>query len=97
MARGESVAIGGTDLAANSIVLPGLASGASCTINVTFTPSTTGSVTGTLSITDNAAGSPQAVSLSGAGISASGYRQEVAVLDPALTAVVLHPCPHHSF
>jgi len=73
------VGIGGTDLAENSIVLPGIASGASCTINVTLTPSATGSVTLMLSITDNTAGSPQAVSLSGAGISASAYRQEVAV------------------
>jgi Abnormal spindle-like microcephaly-assoc'd, ASPM-SPD-2-Hydin len=45
----------------------GLASGASCTISVTFTPSATGSVTGTLSVADNALGTPQTVSLSGTG------------------------------
>ncbi len=44
-----------------------LASGASCTINVTFTPIATGSVSGTLSATDNAPGSPQTVSLNGTG------------------------------
>src|SRR5207253_2740457 len=33
--------------------------GSSCTINVTFTPTVAGSRTGTLSVTDNAAGSPQ--------------------------------------
>jgi hypothetical protein len=52
-----------------------LASGANCTINVTFTPSTTSSVTGRLSINDNAPGSPQVVSLSGTGAlgHGSGY------------------------
>jgi hypothetical protein len=45
-----------------------LAAGSSCRIPVTFTPSTTGSITGTLTIDDNAPGSPQTVSLSGTGI-----------------------------
>jgi hypothetical protein len=40
----------------------------SCSIQVTFTPTATGSRTGTLSVTDNATGSPQSVSLSGTGI-----------------------------
>jgi dienelactone hydrolase len=44
-----------------------LASVASCTINVTFTPATAGSLAGTLSITDSVAGSPQVISLSGVG------------------------------
>lgn len=44
-----------------------LASGANCTVNVTFTPTTTSAATGSLTITDNAAGSPQAVPLSGTG------------------------------
>jgi hypothetical protein len=44
-----------------------LASGASCTVSVTFTPGGSGAVSGTLSITDDAAGSPQKVSLSGTG------------------------------
>jgi hypothetical protein len=44
-----------------------LASGANCTIDVTFTPSAAGSVTGTLSVTDNAPGTPQTVALSGMG------------------------------
>ena len=38
-----------------------------CTLSVTFTPSATGSRTATLSINDNAANSPQTVSLSGTG------------------------------
>jgi len=44
-----------------------IASGASCTINVTFTPSVAGSLNGPLSVSDNAPGSPQTVSLSGTG------------------------------
>ncbi len=39
----------------------------SCTISVTFTPSETGSRTGTLTVTDPWAGSPQTVKLSGTG------------------------------
>jgi hypothetical protein len=52
-----------------------LASAASCTINATFTPPAEGTVTGTLSVTDNASGSPQTVSLSGTGTmnSFNGY------------------------
>ncbi len=44
-----------------------LAVEASCTINVTFTPTTTGAAAGTLSVSDNATGSPQTVALSGTG------------------------------
>ncbi|MGH9352836.1 MAG: SBBP repeat-containing protein, partial [Terriglobia bacterium] len=47
------------------------AGGAQCTASVTFTPSSTAStttaITGTLSISDSAAGSPQSVALSGTG------------------------------
>src|SRR6266849_10931157 len=44
-----------------------LASAASCTINLTFTPSATGAINGTLSLSDNASGSPQNVALNGTG------------------------------
>jgi hypothetical protein len=44
-----------------------LAAGVECTINVKFTPTTSGARTGSLTITDNAPGSPQTVSLSGTG------------------------------
>ena len=44
-----------------------LAAGASCTISVTFTPNANGTVSGSLMVTDNAAGSPQSVPLSGTG------------------------------
>ena len=44
-----------------------LPAGASCTISVSFKPTAKGTRTGTLTITDNAAGSPQTVSLTGTG------------------------------
>jgi len=44
-----------------------LAAGANCTIAVMFTPSVTGTEAASVSISDNASGSPQTVSLSGAG------------------------------
>jgi hypothetical protein len=45
-----------------------VAGGATCTISVTFTPTTAGTRTGAIAITDNAAGSPQNVNLSGSGV-----------------------------
>jgi N-acetylneuraminic acid mutarotase len=48
-----------------------LAAGASCSISVTFTPSSTATFNATLTVTDDATNSPQAMSLSGAGIAAS--------------------------
>jgi hypothetical protein len=48
-----------------------LAAGANCIINVTLAPTISGSATGTVSFTDNAAGSPQTVSLSGTGTAPS--------------------------
>jgi hypothetical protein len=47
-----------------------LAAGASCTVNVTFTPTAVGSPTGTLSFADNAPQSPQVVHLYGTGVTA---------------------------
>ncbi|MFZ0744436.1 MAG: choice-of-anchor D domain-containing protein [Terracidiphilus sp.] len=44
-----------------------LNAGASCVINVAFKPTTTGAQTATLSLTDNAANSPQSVGLTGTG------------------------------
>jgi hypothetical protein len=42
-----------------------------CTINVTFTPTATGVRNGTLTVADNAAGSPHQVSLTGTGVASS--------------------------
>jgi hypothetical protein len=44
-----------------------LAAGANCTISVTFSATAIGSVTGTLTVTDDAINSPQTASLSGSG------------------------------
>jgi Beta-propeller repeat len=44
--------------------LPG---GANCNINVTFTPTALGTRSGNLTVTDNAAGSPHSITLSGTG------------------------------
>ena len=49
----------------------GIVAGGTCTINVTFTPTASGTVSGTLSITDNASGSPQTVTLTGTGVVAT--------------------------
>jgi Abnormal spindle-like microcephaly-assoc'd, ASPM-SPD-2-Hydin len=48
-----------------------LAAGLSCTIQVTFAPTATGTRTGTLTVHDNASGSPQSAGLTGIG-TASG-------------------------
>lgn len=45
--------------------------GGSCTIQVTFTPTTSGSRTATVSVSDNAAGSPQTATVSGSGVFAN--------------------------
>ena len=47
---------------------PNLSSDSSCTIQVVFAPTGAGSRTGTISVADDAAGSPQTVSLTGIGI-----------------------------
>ena len=66
-----SIAIGGAD--PSSFVLQSsncgsmLAAAATCTLGVAFKPAATGTFTGTVVVTDNAAGSPQAVTLHGTG------------------------------
>ncbi|HEY6290096.1 MAG TPA: choice-of-anchor D domain-containing protein [Terriglobia bacterium] len=55
------------DFANTSTCGTSLSAGASCTLSVTFTPSTTGTRTGVVTITDNAAGSPQTILISGTG------------------------------
>lgn len=64
-----TVAAGGdfskTDNCAGASVAPGN----TCTINVTFTPTVPGPRTGSVSVADNASGSPQQIRLFGTGIS----------------------------
>ena len=65
-----SIAVTGTDASqfvfANSCGTT-LAVGANCTIHGHFAPTKTGAQTGTVTITDNASGSPQTIALSGTG------------------------------
>ncbi len=49
-----------------------LAAGSSCTISIFFKPAATGTRSATLTVTDNAAGSPQSVSLTGTGGNSGG-------------------------
>jgi hypothetical protein len=57
----------GWDFAQSNNCPPSVASGASCLITVTFTPTAQGVRAASISITDNAPGSPQAVPLTGRG------------------------------
>jgi len=74
---------GGAALAITSITASGdfaqgnscgnsVAAGTSCAITVTFTPTAASARTGSITITDNAASSPQTVALTGAGVPAAG-------------------------
>jgi hypothetical protein len=58
------------DFAQTNTCPPSLAAGANCTISVTFTPTVAGARSAAISIADNAAGSPQTVSLTGTGTTA---------------------------
>ena len=68
-----------------------LAPGAHCTIHVTFTPTTAGARTGTLTVSDNAPGSPHSIPLSGTGVisfyfaegfTAGGFQEDLSLLAP---------------
>jgi hypothetical protein len=73
----SSIALGGTG--ATSFVELGtcgasLASGASCSLYVAFKPASAAALTATLTITDNATGSPQKVTLTGTGSTAPSIK-----------------------
>ncbi|MBU6378578.1 MAG: choice-of-anchor D domain-containing protein, partial [Gammaproteobacteria bacterium] len=66
----SAITVGGTDagqFARSTTCGASLAPNASCTVSVTFTPTSSGAKSASLSIAHNAAGSPTAVSLSGTG------------------------------
>jgi hypothetical protein len=85
-----------------------LASSSSCTVSITFTPTASGARTGTLTMTDNAAGTPQTVNLTGSGLdfsltsspasdsvppgSAATYTLTVSPLGGSFTAAVKLAC-----
>jgi Beta-propeller repeat/Abnormal spindle-like microcephaly-assoc'd, ASPM-SPD-2-Hydin len=74
--------LGSTDLTVSNVAATGdfsvqqscatvAAAGGACPVQVTFTPTAAGTRTGTLTITDNSAGSPRTVALTGTGSSAT--------------------------
>ena len=65
-----SIVLSGTnaaDFAVTNNCGPSVAAAAHCTISATFTPVASGTRTAAIAITDNTAGSPQSISLSGTG------------------------------
>lgn len=69
-----------TDFAQTNTCGASVAAGSSCSISLTFTPASAASFTATLSIADNASGSPQTVALSGTGTAPAA---PIASLTPA--------------
>lgn len=71
----SSIALGGTNqsnFGETNNCGSSLAAGALCTITVTFTPSAAATYNATITITDNATGSPQIIALSGSGSATAG-------------------------
>lgn len=66
-----SISTGSGDFAETNDCPASLQQGGNCTINVKFVPSAKGTTAGALTITDDAAGSPQTVALSGTGTAAA--------------------------
>jgi hypothetical protein len=71
-----SISITPGDFALDHNCPASVASGASCTLTVTFTPPATGTSTGLITITDNAPGSPHTVTLSCAGNTPVGDKRD---------------------
>jgi hypothetical protein len=62
-----------------------LAAGSTCTISATFTPAAAGSFTASISVADNAAGSPQTAALSGTGLTPPATDFALTATPPAQT------------
>lgn len=62
-----------------------LAAGASCSVSVAFSPTATGTRSGTLTFVDNASNSPQTVSLSGTGLPAALVSIAVTPPNPSIS------------
>ncbi len=66
-----SIAITGANFSSSNNCAGSVAAGSSCTVSVTFTPTSSGNLTATMTVTDNAgnnAGSTQTVALAGTGV-----------------------------
>ena len=70
----------------NCVSSGGVAPAGSCTINVTFTPTSVGPFSGSLMITDSAQGSPHSVMLTGTGTAAAPTLVSIAVT-PAMATI----------
>jgi len=89
----NNVAVSGDFAVSANTCIGTLAVGKKCKISVTFTPTQLGPFTGTLTITDDAANSPQTVALSGSGVlpvtlsptSATYSKRTVGTTSPAKT------------
>ncbi len=73
-----------------------LAPRASCTINVVFSPTASGAANGTLSLADNAAGSPQVLQLSGTGGTAAAAIAPAAIGPSAIATAVAASRPRYA-
>jgi Abnormal spindle-like microcephaly-assoc'd, ASPM-SPD-2-Hydin len=75
-----------------------LPAGAQCTINVTFSPDNESDFNGNVSITDDAKGTPQTVTLTGTGVAPASpcvpVGQACGLGSPVCCSA---PFPHHSF
>lgn len=69
------------DFAQTNTCASSVSGGGSCTISITFSPTSAGSKTGTVTITDNASGSPHIISLIGNGIDAPYGALSTSLLD----------------
>jgi sugar lactone lactonase YvrE len=69
-----------------------LAANGSCSISVLFTPGAAGAVSGTLTLVDSAANSPQAVALTGTGVAVSGGGGSPPPVTAGLLFVPVTPC-----
>jgi hypothetical protein len=99
----SGITINGTDaadFAQSNNCSTALAAGSNCTINVVFTPSVAASESASISISDNAVGSPQNITLAGTGTtgnspgvsvspsSVSFYGQNIGTASPAQSVTV---------
>ena len=82
----QNIATSPSDFAQTNDCGTSLAAGDSCDIMVVFTPTTTGTRTGTLTITDNAPGSPQVVPLRGGGVLTGLRSIAITAPNPTLAA-----------
>jgi hypothetical protein len=95
---GVSISIGGANAASfaqTNNCGATVSAGKSCTINATFTPGSAGIFSATVNITDNAAGSPQSVALSGTGTAAAFVIAPQSVAGTSTTVTAGQPASYN--